>query len=547
MNSAPEKANAREPVSGWPPTADELIVCTPEEIPAAIEQVRVPISIVQLTDGALTLARPRKTMQERMPPTMAEFSVVGTLPSIYPEWLGDRAFSEIHGTRFTYIVGEMARGISTSEMVIAAVNAGFMGFFGSAGLSVTETEKGIREIQSALGPDQLSWGANLIHSPQDPQIERSMVDLFLSMGVTRVSASAFMSISPEIVRFVAKGLSRNAAGRIQRKNHIFAKVSRVEVAEHFMSPPPGKILNQLVADGDISLEQSQLASTIPIAEDITAEADSGGHTDNQPLTVLLPRLLKLRLEMIVRFQFDRDIRVGAAGGLGDPGAVAAAFALGAAYVLTGSINQAARESGLSADARAMLAEAGPHDVAMAPAADMFEIGAKVQVLSRGSLFAARGRQLYDLYRTYDGLDHIPNNIKQRLEKDIFKSTLEEVWAQTRAYFADHNGAELERADRDPKHKMALVFRSYLFNGAQWARSGNENKRADYQIWCGPSMGAFNSWARGTFLEDINDRSVVQIGRNLLEGAACITRAQQLRSMGVPVTAITFDFRPRLLQ
>jgi hypothetical protein len=52
---------------------------------------------------------------------------------------------------------------------------------------------------------------------------------------------------------------------------------------------------------------------------------------------------------------------------------------------------------------------------------------------------------------------------------------------------------------------------------------------------------------GTFLADPANRSVVQIGRNLLEGAAVVTRAQQLRSYGVPVPAAAFDFRPRPLR
>ena len=69
---------------------------------------------------------------------------------------------------------------------------------------------------------------------------------------------------------------------------------------------------------------------------------------------------------------------------------------------------------------------------------------------------------------------------------------------------------------------------------------------DYQIWCGPAMGAFNSWVSGSFLEAPQERRVVQVARNLLEGAAVITRAQQFRSYGVPVPAVAFDFRPRPL-
>ena len=69
-----------------------------------------------------------------------------------------------------------------------------------------------------------------------------------------------------------------------------------------------------------------------------------------------------------------------------PGSAAAAFAMGAAYIVTGSVNQACVESGTSDVVRDMLAEAGQADITMAPAADMFEMGVEVQVLKRGTTF-----------------------------------------------------------------------------------------------------------------------------------------------------------------
>jgi hypothetical protein len=60
------------------------------------------------------------------------------------------------------------------------------------------------------------------------------------------------------------------------------------------------------------------------------------------------------------------------------------------------------------------------------------------------------------------------------------------------------------------------------------------------------MGAFNRWAAGSFLAEPQNRSVVQIALNLLEGAAVITRAGQLRSFGLPVSAGAFQFQPRPL-
>src|SRR5205807_10045538 len=120
-----------------------------------------------------------------------------------------------------------------------------------------------------------------------------------------------------------------------------------------------------------------------------------------------PTLLALRNRLQQEFGYPRPLRVGAAGGIATPEATAAAFGLGAAYVVTGTINQACVESGSSDLVRKMLAEAGQADVIMAPAADMFEMGVKVQVLKRGTLFAMRAAKLFELYRTLSGLEAIP--------------------------------------------------------------------------------------------------------------------------------------------
>jgi trans-AT polyketide synthase/acyltransferase/oxidoreductase domain-containing protein len=481
--------------------------------------------------------------------TLAEPSeaVIGVLPPIYPEWLGDRGFLLAHGCRFPYVVGEMARGIATAEMVIAAARAGLVGFFGSAGLRIPDIEPSLDRIQSALGPDARNWGANLIHSPQDSPAELAFADLALAKGVSAVSASAFMRLSPAVVLLSASGLTQEPTGAVRRPTRIFAKVSRAEVARQFLSPAPEPILRALVTEGRLTEREADLARRVPVAEDITVEADSGGHTDNRPLGVLLPLVKGVAADLTERHNYETAPRVGVGGGIGTPAALASAFAAGAAYVVTGSVNQSAVESGLSEDARQLLAQADMSDVAMAPAADMFELGVKVQVLKRGTLFAQRGHKLYEAYRRYPSLDDIPAEERRRLETDVLGASIEDVWAETKAYFARNAPADIKRAERDPKHKMALVFRWYLFMGAQWAREGEVARRADYQIWCGPAMGAFNDWVKGSFLEPVADRGVVQIALNLLEGGAHVTRAHQLRLAGVPAPQRAFSFVPRRLR
>lgn len=472
--------------------------------------------------------------------------LLGMLPPIYPEWLGDRSFAETHGTRFPYVAGAMANGIASTRLVVAMANTGCLGFFGAAGLSLPRVEAAIDELQHALDPTQLPWGANLIHSPADPALEDAVADLYLRRGLRCVEASAYLALTPALVRYACTGLQLASNGGIVRRNRVFAKVSRAEVARQFLQPPPPAMLQSLHERGLLSAEEVRLAAYLPLTEDLTAESDSGGHTDNRPLGALLSSLAVLRDRIVSARGYQRPIRLGAAGGLGTPGAVAAAFALGAAYVQTGSVNQACIESGIDDSARALLAAADMADVTMAPAADMFEMGVAVQVLSRGTLFAPRARRLYELYRSYGGLEQIPADERDKIERTVLRASFAEAWASTRAFWQSRDPQQVERAEHDAKHRMALVFRAYLGLSSRWAIDGVRERSADFQIWCGPAMGAFNTWVRGSFLDDPAQRSVVQVARNLMEGAAVITRAQQLRSFGVPVPASAFDFRPRPL-
>jgi PfaD family protein len=519
---------------------------SPEGLAAATARVREPVHVVRDgPEGALGIAfggevLPAVRVNGEGTPWLA------TLPAIYPEWLGDRSFLEVHGVRFPYVTGAMANGIATPALVVAMARAQMLGFLGAAGMSLERVEKGLHEIETALAGTAFAWGSNLIHSPNEPALEDAMVGLLLRRRVRRVCASAYLNLTPSVVRYACRGLTTDAAGRVRRENHLFAKISRPEVARRFLSPAPPDVLAALVAEQKITAAEAELARRVPLAEDITVEADSGGHTDNRPLVALFPLIRALPAELTARFGYTRAIRVGAAGGLGTPMAVAGAFALGAAYVMTGSINQAAVESGLSAEGKKLLAQAELTDVMMAPAADMFEMGVKVQVLKRGTMFAVRATRLYELYFEHPSLEAIPAPEREKLERDVFQAPIDEVWANTRRFFEARDPREIERAAREPRHRMALVFRWYLGNASKWAITGDPKRRLDYQIWCGPAMGAFNAWTAGTFLAEPGERTVVQIARNLLEGAAVATRAQQLRSYGVPVPPSAFEFPPRRL-
>lgn len=473
-------------------------------------------------------------------PTPGALTVHALLPALYAEWLGDRSFCEEHGTRFPYVTGSMATGIASMDTVVASARAGFLGFYGAGGLSLERVVREVDMIAARLADRPgAAWGVNVIHSPDQPALEDALVDALLARGVTRIEASAFMSLSPAIVRYASTGLRLDVQGHIVRPHRVMAKISRAEVARHFLQPPPAALLDALVARGALTPTEAHLASLLPVADDVTCEADSGGHTDRRPMGVLLPVIRQLRDSLTPEGGWPRPVRIGAAGGLGDPASVAAAFALGADYVVTGTVNQLAIESGTSDLARAMLAQAGLADVIMAPAADMFEMGVEVQVLRRGTLFAQRGKRLYELYREYPGIEALPADVRGKLEREVFRASLDDIWRECERFWQGREPAQLERAARDPQHRMALIFRWYLGNSNRWAREGVADRQQDYQIWCGPAIGAFNAWTAGSALAAPSARTIARIGRSLLAGAVRLTRAHQLRSAGLAVPDAAF--------
>lgn len=144
-----------------------------------------------------------------------------------------------------------------------------------------------------------------------------------------------MQMTPAIVRYRMKGLTRGLDGNVGIQHRIQAKVSRPEVAEAFMSPEPERVVKKLLQE---------------------------------------------------------KVRIDAAGGIGTPEAASAAFMLGADFIVTGSINQCTVEAGTSESAKDLLQQINVQDTDYAPAGDMFEMGAKVQVIRKGVFFPARANK-----------------------------------------------------------------------------------------------------------------------------------------------------------
>lgn len=253
------------------------------------------------------------------------------VPPLKIQQLGDPNFLNFHNVKYAYVAGAMAHGIASEELVIALGKESILSSFGAGGLAPTRVETAINRIQQAL--PQGPYAFNLLHSPSEPAIERKIVDLYLQYQVRTIEASAFLDLTDNIVYYRAAGLSLNSVNQIIINNKIIAKISRTEVATKFLQPAPTKILKQLVAQGLISELQANLAEKVPIADDITVEADSGGHTDNRPLVCLLSSFLELRDHIQRKYGYQQPVRIGAAGGIATPQSALAAFMMGLVMLL----------------------------------------------------------------------------------------------------------------------------------------------------------------------------------------------------------------------
>jgi PfaD family protein len=507
-----------------------------ETLLAKLARLDKPFFLLQNNDGFYCSDVGVASLQS---PT--HFQITCSCPELDPINLGDPSFNITYGTKYPLYGGAMANGISSEEMVIAMGNAGFMASFGAGGCLPPRIEKAIDRIQTELNGKPFLF--NLINSPFEPALEAKTAELYLKHGIHAIEASAYLTLTSNLVWYRLAGLSQNPDGSIQIQNRVIAKLSRKEVAQKFLQPAEQNLVAQLLNEGKVTEEQARLSQLVPMADDITVEADSGGHTDNRPLVGILPAIIQLRDTMQEKHQFAQPTRIGAAGGIATPTSALAAFMMGAAYVTTGSINQGCVESGASGHSKNLLSQMEMTDVAMAPASDMFEMGVKVQVLKRGTMFAMRGQKLYEIYQKYESIDEIPSAEREKLETTIFKQSLDSIWNECEKFFGERDPRQIERANKSPKDKMALVFRWYLGLSSRWSSIGEKGREMDYQIWCGPAMGAFNDWVKGTYLEKAENRHVVDISRHLLTGAAYLWRIRAMEAQGVRFAAEVARYIP----
>ncbi|GCF07146.1 hypothetical protein KDI_07100 [Dictyobacter arantiisoli] len=435
---------------------------------------------------------------------------------ILPARLGNPLFQTRYHCKWSYYAGSMGDGVASVELVTALGNHDLLGIFGSAGLRSEQVADHLQRIRARLAPDKI-YGMCLLSNFHHPEEEQRLVDLFLKWQVPVIEAAAFSAVTEPLVYFRVKGLSQQA-GRIIIPRRIIAKCSHLNVARLFLSPPPLEHVQRLLQAGLINAEEAQLSQQIPLADDLAVETDSGGHTDQGVAFALLPDVIALKAELQQHYGYQEEIMVGCGGGIGTPAAIVSAFALGADFVFTGSINQCTLESGAHPVIKDILSTVSLHDTTISIAGDMFEIGARAQVVRKNSRHALRANTLYQLYTHYKSLDDLSASIKRDLETNYFKRSLAEVWQLVCDYKRQRNPEQIEEANENAHLKMAMIFKWYFAHCSQITRDGDLSEADNFQIFCGPAMGAFNRWVAGTRYEQWQNRHVHEVAALLMNAA-----------------------------
>uniref|UniRef100_A0A0M5KTQ6 [acyl-carrier-protein] S-malonyltransferase n=1 Tax=Sorangium cellulosum TaxID=56 RepID=A0A0M5KTQ6_SORCE len=476
--------------------------------PLAAPPAPTPLAAPPAPSAPTPLAAPRAT-----PPAPSAMPSAPRARKMEAAWLGDATFRRDYGVRYAYVAGGLPRGISSVDLVAKLSRAGLLGFLGTAGIEVSRVGELIGRVQREV--EGRPFGVSISSSPSSPAAEEKVVDVLLRYGVRNVEAIGYFQVSPALVRYRLKGLTRGADGLPVPRNRLLVRVLRPELAEAFASPPPEDVVERLLADGAIGREEAELARRVAVADDLCLESEPGSGVE---VHALLPVVRRIRDDVAARLGGARRVRVGVTG-VGHPSAIAAAFFAGADFVLSGALNQCTAEAATSEAVKRMLERVGVQDTESVPSGDLLETGARVQVLKKGLFFPARAAKLHQIYCLHESLDEVSEKTKKQIQERFFRRSFGEVYQEITTTVGARSPDEIERAERSPKHKMALLIRWYFDQGHRLAMGGDEDRRVDFQVLCDPALGAFNHWVKGSSLESWRYRHADDIAERLMTGAA----------------------------
>ncbi|MCO4784209.1 MAG: 1-acyl-sn-glycerol-3-phosphate acyltransferase [Candidatus Cloacimonetes bacterium] len=405
-----------------------------------------------------------------------------------PKHLGSTGFKKLFGLDYAYFVSGLPSYTHGRGMLQNLFENGMLGFFNLDGLTFNEKEESL----NMLNQHDFRFGVEIHLDDFDEEEDKKLITLLMAQNIKYLLVKSCSKISEPLIRFKSK-----------EGNLLIAKVSHPDQCVALSS---GKkdVFSAFLIDGSFVSSQ-----------------------DTRSILSLMPSIKSLLNE--------KNIYLGVTGDLGTPDALAAAFAMGADFVSTSSINLLSNDVSGADSYKECIKKVRFQDVSLVSSFESFESGAKTRALNFGTRFVAVSTKIGSWFFERRSIDTLEDSEVKYLEEKVFGSSITQTLLDAKAFFEFRNPSLIEAASNNSRISLAMLIRYYLEMGHLWAIEGNDNKKIDYNIKCGLDLASFNQWRQGTIFEDDQKLSVVQIALNLMMGAQFEARKQFLKSQGIEIS------------
>lgn len=402
-----------------------------------------------------------------------------------PKSLGSKAFKKLFSLDYSYIVSGLPSYTHGRGMLQNLSENGMLGFFNLDGLTFEEKEESL----NTLNQHDFNFGVEFSIDDFDEKEDDKLITLLMGQNIKYILVKGCSKITESLRRF-----------KSSKSNLLIAKVSHPDQCVS-LSSESDPIFNAFLIDGSFVSNQ-----------------------DTRSILSLMPSIKNILSQ--------KSIFLGVTGDLGTPESLAAAYAMGADFVSTCSINLLSNDVSASDSYKDSIKKVRFQDISLVSSFDGFESGAKIRALNFGTRFVAVSSKIGAWFFEKKSVETLSEGERAYLESKVFTDSLDQTVADANAFFEHRNPSLVEAASSNSRICLAMLIRYYLEMGHLWAIEGDDSKKLDFNIKVGLDLASFNQWRQGTIFEDDDKLSVVQIALNLMMGAQYEIRKQFLLAQDV---------------
>jgi len=137
----------------------------------------------------------------------------------------------------------------------------------------------------------------------------------------------------------------------------------------------------------------------------------------------------------------------------------------------------------------------------APASDMLRWVSELQVLEAGTTIRAQEPRKINLVLQKRMNPLMKSQQRNASLEKKYQKTMEK-FASCIEFFKQRDPEQIRTAPKTIRAgRWPWFFRWYLGLSPTWPNAGTPDRVLDvFKFWCGPALGAFNDWVKGTYLE-----------------------------------------------